>query len=83
MRPNAEHAITAAGGRAADDDASRGAQTSSMAPLSTSSVKVSWLTNQKRKICLSCSVKYSQVLPPQLSGDRNRGRLYEQLVWSP
>lgn len=48
MRPNAEHAITAAGGRAADDDASRGAQTSSMAPLSTSSVKVSWLTRRER-----------------------------------
>ena len=48
MRPNAEHAITAAGGRAADDDASRGAQTSSMAPLSTSSVRVSWLTRRER-----------------------------------
>ena len=48
MRTNAEHAITAAGGRAADDDASRGAQTSSMAPLSTSSVKVSWLTRRER-----------------------------------
>ena len=48
MRQNAEHAITAAGGRAADDDASRGAQTSSMAPLSTSSVKVSWLTRRER-----------------------------------
>ena len=81
MRPNAEHAITAAGGRAADDDAFRGAQTSSRDPLSPSSLKVSGLPEENDPPFL-----LSQILPrPNFREIAIAGgeRLYEQLVWSP
>ena len=57
MRPNAEHAITAAGGRAADN-AFRGAQTSSRDYLSPSSLKVSGLPEENDLPFL-----LSQILP--------------------